>query len=77
MFDLQSIGKILLLVGAITLIIGGIFMLAGKVPFLGGLPGDIRIQRGNWGCYVPLATSILISLILTIILNILARLFDK
>ncbi len=77
MSDLQSIGRTLLLVGMVILVIGGIFMLAGKVPFLGDLPGDIRIQRGHWGCFVPLAASILISLILTIILNILARLFDK
>ncbi len=75
MLDLNSMGKTLLLVGVIIILIGGVFMLAGRLPVLGNLPGDFRIQRGNWGCYIPLATSILISLILTIVLNILARLF--
>jgi len=76
-FDLQDIGKTLLILGMMMVFIGGAFMLAGKAPFLGNLPGDIRIQRDNWGCYIPLATSILLSLILTIVLNILARLLSK
>lgn len=75
MLDLDSMGKTLLLVGFIIILIGGVFVLVGKLPLLGNLPGDIRIQRGNWGCYIPLATSIIISLVLTIVLNVLARLF--
>lgn len=75
MLDLDSMGKTLLLVGFIIICVGGLFMLVGKLPLLGNLPGDIRIERGNWGCYIPLATSIIISLILTIVLNVLARLF--
>ena len=77
MLDLQSMGRMLLLVGVIIVIIGGLFLLLGRVPFLGQLPGDIRVQRGNWGCYIPLATSILLSIILTIVLNILARVLNK
>ena len=76
-FDLGSIGKTLLILGMVIMITGGIMLLAGRVPFLGNLPGDLRIQRDNWGCYVPLATSILISLILTVLLNVLARIFGK
>ncbi len=75
MLDLDSMGKTLLLVGFIIILIGGVFVLVGKLPLLGSLPGDFRIQRGNWGCYIPLATSIIISLILTIVLNVLARIF--
>jgi ABC-type Fe3+-siderophore transport system permease subunit len=75
MLDLQSLGKVLLVIGTAVLITGGLLLLVGKISFLGSLPGDIRIQRGNWGCYIPLATSIILSLILTVLLNIIARLF--
>ncbi len=48
-------------------------LVAGRVPFLGRLPGDIAVQRGNWSFYFPLATSILLSLVLTVVLNLFAR----
>ena len=48
-------------------------MLVGRVPWLGRLPGDIHIQRGGWTFYFPLATSLLLSLVLTLILWILGR----
>lgn len=41
-----------------------------RVPGLGHLPGDILIRRGNFTVYIPLATSLLLSLILTIFLNL-------
>jgi hypothetical protein len=75
--DLQSLGKMLIILGATVVVVGTAFLLAGRVPFLGRLPGDFRIQRGNVGCYVPIATSIIISLILTVVLNLLARLLNK
>ena len=75
MLDLQSLGKVLLIVGMAIVVTGGLLLIAGKISFLGNLPGDIRIQRDNWGCYIPLATSIILSLILTILLNVIARLF--
>ncbi len=49
-------------------LIGGILLLAGKVPYLGKLPGDITIQKKNFTFYFPLATSILISLMVSLIL---------
>lgn len=45
-----------------------------KIPFFGKLPGDIRIERKNFVFYFPLTTSILLSLILTIIINIILKL---
>jgi uncharacterized membrane protein YidH (DUF202 family) len=68
-----ELGRILILVGVAVVIIGGLLLLAGRVPWLGRLPGDIRIQRGNFTCFVPLATSIILSIILTIVLNVLIR----
>lgn len=59
------------------IILGGIFLLlgnlSGKVPWIGRLPGDIYIQRGNWSFYFPLATSILLSVILTLIFSLFTR----
>jgi hypothetical protein len=43
------------------------------VPFLGRLPGDIHVQRGNWSFYFPLTTSIVLSIVLTLILALLSR----
>jgi hypothetical protein len=59
----------------VIVVIGIVLMMAGKTPGLrlGRLPGDIYIERGNWRFYFPLATSILLSLILTFILWLLNR----
>jgi hypothetical protein len=48
-------------------------VLAPSIPFLGRLPGDIRIDSGNVKVFAPLGTMLLISLILTIVLNLLSR----
>jgi len=63
--------------GAGLLILGGLVWLAGKVPFLGHLPGDIRIQRDNVSCFFPITTMILVSIVLTVILNLVLRLLRK
>lgn len=72
--DLQTIGKYLLLMALAFAVAGGLFVLGGRLG-LGSLPGDVRIQRDNFGCYVPIAASILISLVLTLLLNLLLRWF--
>jgi len=71
MFD--SMAKLLILMGAILIIIGGVLLLAPKLPFLGRLPGDIAVRRGNWSFYFPLTTSILLSLLLTVLFNLFGR----
>ena len=74
---MTDLGKILVGFGAVMLLLGGILLLAGslsgKVPWLGRLPGDIYIQRGGWSIYIPLGTSLLISIILTLILAAFGR----
>ncbi len=71
--SLDSLGRTMLVLGAVIAAIGGLLLLAGQVPWLGRLPGDISFQRGNFRLYAPLATSLLISVLLTIVLNLLAR----
>ncbi|MGM0652310.1 MAG: DUF2905 domain-containing protein [Bacillota bacterium] len=70
--DLGSFGKLLLIGGALIAAVGLLFLLFSKLG-LGRLPGDIFIQRDNVTFYFPLATMIIISIILTLLLNFLRR----
>lgn len=71
--DLSQVGKLILIGGVILVALGGIIMLAGRLPWLGQLPGDFQFRRGNTTIYFPLMTMIIISVILTIALNLLFR----
>jgi hypothetical protein len=55
------------------LLLGTLFTLGGRLPWLGRLPGDIAIERENFRFYFPLATSIVISIILTLIVALFRR----
>lgn len=68
MDKMESFGKILVIVGIIFSIIGGVILIGGKFG-LGKLPGDIFWRKGNFTFYFPLATSIILSILLTAILN--------
>jgi Protein of unknown function (DUF2905) len=68
-----ELGKILIITGAVLLVLGAVFLLSGKLPWIGKLPGDIVIHRKNFTFYFPLATSIILSLILTLILWLIGR----
>jgi len=70
---LGSLGKVLILVGVLLVILGVMFSLGAKIPWLGQLPGDITVRRGNFTLYFPLATGLLISVILTLVLYLLKR----
>jgi len=71
--DLGQLGRLLLLGGAALLALGAILLLLGRVVPGGRLPGDIVITRGPVSCFIPLATSLLFSLLLTILLNLWPR----
>ena len=73
MLDYSSIGKILLLFGIILLFFGAIFLGAGKLFNIDRLPGDILIRKGNVTIFFPIVTMIILSIIATIVLNILLR----
>jgi len=74
---MTDLGRMLVILGALLVVVGGALWLGGaaggKMPFLGRLPGDIHIERGNWSFYFPLTTSILLSVVLTLILALLSR----
>ena len=75
---MENIARFLVIGGIVLILIGGGVYLAAKfgIP-LGRLPGDIRIEGENGSFYFPLATSILISVVLTIVLNVIARFLRK
>jgi hypothetical protein len=66
-------GKTLIILGLTIAALGAILTFAGKVPWLGRLPGDIYLKRENFSVYFPLATSILLSLLLSLILWLFRR----
>ncbi len=75
---MENLAKYLVIGGIILILAGGGVYLAAKFGLpLGRLPGDIHIENGNFTFYFPLASSILISVVLTIILNIIVRFFRK
>jgi hypothetical protein len=69
----SGFGKLLMIGGALLFGLGAFFWLGGKIPGLGRLPGDIVIKRGNFTVYFPLATCILLSVVLSLILAWLRR----
>ena len=70
---MPGMGKMLIIMGLIIAAIGVLFVLAGKIPWLGRLPGDIYIKKENFSLYFPLATSIIVSIVLSLILWLLRR----
>jgi uncharacterized membrane protein YidH (DUF202 family) len=68
-----GIGRILIYLGLFLVIVGIAFTLIGKIPWLGHLPGDITIERERFTFYFPLATCLIISVILSLVLYLLRR----
>jgi hypothetical protein len=77
---MSPLARLFIFLGLAFLVIGGLIYLAGRVnlplgrlPALGRLPGDIRIVRENFACFIPIATSIILSIVLTVLLNLALR----
>lgn len=73
MSGVNEIGRLLVVFGVLIALAGVALLLVGRVGWLGRLPGDIHIERGNWTFYFPLATSLLLSVVLTLILWIVGK----
>ena len=74
---MSEIGKLLILMGLILIIVGVFLLLFGKVIPIGKLPGDIYIKRDNFSVYIPITTAILLSVFLTLLLNLIFLLFRR
>ncbi len=73
MSPLSELGKFLVIAGIFMVFAGLALIFLPRIPFLGKLPGDIVISKGNFTFYFPLATSIILSIVLTIIFSIFRR----
>jgi len=70
---MAELGKTFIMLGVVLAVVGVLLLLGGKLPWLGRLPGDIFIQRDNFTFYFPLATSILISVLLSLLFLLFRR----
>lgn len=73
----DDIGRLLLLAGGVLLLTGAAVLALGRIPGFGRLPGDITIQTGNFSCFIPIVSMILVSVLLTVVLNVVARFLNR
>ncbi len=73
----ENLGKLMILIGIFIAISGIFFAFWSKIPFLGRLPGDILLQKGNFRLFFPIVTCLVISAVLTIIINLIIRFFGR
>lgn len=74
---MDAIGKLLLFGGLVIALAGALLLLSSHLPFLGRLPGDLSFRRGGAVVYLPLATSIVLSILLTVLVNVALRLLNR
>jgi membrane protein implicated in regulation of membrane protease activity len=73
METVPEIGKLLIIIGGFIVVVGLVLVLGLRIPFLGRLPGDISVDRGNVHFYFPIVTCLVLSLVLTLLLNLFFR----
>ena len=70
---MQALGRFLIIFGALVVVMGVLLTFSGQIPFLGRLPGDIFYEKGSVKIYFPVMTSIVISAVLTVLVNLFVR----
>ncbi len=68
-----ALGKLLIVAGGLLVVVGIVMLFGDRIPFLGKLPGDFTFKKDNVTIHFPLMTMIIISIVLTIILNLFGR----
>lgn len=74
---METMGKIVLTFGAIFVVLGLLLMVLGRVSFMGRLPGDIHIKWRDVSCYFPLMSGVVLSILATVVLNLIIWLLRK
>ena len=69
----QELGRVLIVFGAVVVLVGVALLFADRVPFLGRLPGDIVVRKGGFTLYAPIVSGLILSLVVTLVLNLLSR----
>lgn len=72
---MSELGRLLMWVGGAVFLLGLMLAFGGRLPWFGKLPGDIVIQREDFTLYAPLGTMMVLSILLTIVLNVIVRWF--
>ena len=76
-FEMAGIGRLLIVLGVVLLFIGALLLVGGRIPWLGRLPGDIHVKRENFEVHFPLATCVLLSLVLSGLLWLITRFWRR
>jgi len=71
--SVHDLGRFLIVLGLVVVLAGALLLVMPRIPWLGRLPGDIVVQRERFTFYFPLATSIVVSVVLTLLLNLFWR----
>ena len=74
---MAGLGRLLIVLGVVFLVVGVLLLTGAKIPLLGRLPGDIHVRREDFEFHFPLATCVLISLLLTGLLWLIARFWRR
>ncbi len=69
----SDLGRMLVVAGLVIAVLGVVLLLGAKVPWLGRLPGDINVQRDDWSFHFPIVTCLVVSVVLSLIVNLLFR----
>jgi hypothetical protein len=69
----NELGKLLIVLGVLMALAGVALVAVGRVPWLGRLPGDINVERGQWSFHFPIVTSLLLSALLTLVFYLIGR----
>jgi hypothetical protein len=73
--EFANTGKILLIIGGVIILAGLVTLILGKTGFMGKLPGDIVIEKGNFTIHFPILIFLILSVVVTIVANVFMRLF--
>lgn len=75
---MADFGRILIIIGLVITFTGIAVLIAIRIfPWLGDLPGDIRVERENFSFYMPLGTMLMVSILASLLLNIILRIFRR
>ena len=66
-------GKLLIIIGFVCILAGLLVLYSDRIPFLGKLPGDVKVEKENFSFYFPITTSILLSILISVILYLINR----
>ncbi len=73
MSEFSGFGRVLMIVGIFLFSVGLVLWIGDRIPFVGRLPGDIVVRRESFRLYLPIVTCIVVSIVLTLALNLISR----